>query len=81
MGPWLTTLSNESTAYGGWLMLGFPGRAFSRGRFQNAARVVTKVIVQQTSSLKSPFITSATTPFSDLFSGPSCAGSAPLPLD
>jgi Na+/proline symporter len=31
MGPWLTALSYESTAYSGWLMLGFPGRAFSRG--------------------------------------------------
>jgi sodium/proline symporter len=30
-GPWLTALSYESTAYSGWLMLGFPGRAFSRG--------------------------------------------------
>jgi sodium/proline symporter len=31
MGPWLTALSYEATAYSGWLMLGFPGRAFSRG--------------------------------------------------
>jgi sodium/proline symporter len=31
MGPWLTALSYESTAYSGWLMLGFPGRAFTRG--------------------------------------------------
>src|SRR5947199_7590076 len=30
-GPWLTALSYEATAYSGWLMLGFPGRAFSRG--------------------------------------------------
>jgi sodium/proline symporter len=31
MGPWVTALSYESTAYSGWLMLGFPGRAFTRG--------------------------------------------------
>jgi sodium/proline symporter len=31
MGPWLTALSYEATAYSGWLMLGFPGRAFGRG--------------------------------------------------
>jgi sodium/proline symporter len=31
MGPWMTALSYEATAYSGWLMLGFPGRAFSRG--------------------------------------------------
>lgn len=31
MGPWLTALSYEATAYSGWLMLGFPGRAFTRG--------------------------------------------------
>jgi sodium/proline symporter len=31
MGPWLTALSYESTAYSGWLMLGFPGRAFKFG--------------------------------------------------
>src|SRR5262245_34088006 len=30
-GPWLTALSYEATAYSGWLMLGFPGRAFTRG--------------------------------------------------
>ena len=30
-GPWATALSYEATAYSGWLMLGFPGRAFSRG--------------------------------------------------
>jgi sodium/proline symporter len=30
-GPWTTALSYEATAYSGWLMLGFPGRAFSRG--------------------------------------------------
>src|SRR5947208_4295926 len=30
-GPWVTALSYEATAYSGWLMLGFPGRAFSRG--------------------------------------------------
>jgi sodium/proline symporter len=31
VGPWTTALSYEATAYSGWLMLGFPGRAFSRG--------------------------------------------------
>ena len=31
MGPFTTALSYEATAYSGWLMLGFPGRAFSRG--------------------------------------------------
>jgi sodium/proline symporter len=31
MGPWLTALSYESTAWSGWLMLGFPGRAFKYG--------------------------------------------------
>jgi sodium/proline symporter len=31
VGPWATALSYEATAYSGWLMLGFPGRAFSRG--------------------------------------------------
>jgi sodium/proline symporter len=31
MGPWLTALSYESTAYSGWLMLGLPGRAFKFG--------------------------------------------------
>jgi sodium/proline symporter len=31
MGPWLTALSYESTAYSGWLMLGLPGRAFKYG--------------------------------------------------
>lgn len=31
IGPWLTALSYEATAYSGWLMLGFPGRAFTRG--------------------------------------------------
>src|SRR5262245_7894984 len=31
VGPWVTALSYESTAYSGWLMLGFPGRAFTRG--------------------------------------------------
>ena len=30
-GPWTTALSYEATAYSGWLVLGFPGRAFSRG--------------------------------------------------
>src|SRR5215831_13221554 len=31
VGPWATALSYEATAYSGWLMLGFPGRAFGRG--------------------------------------------------
>src|SRR5262245_60880974 len=31
MGPWLTALSYESTAYSGWLMLGLPGKAFKYG--------------------------------------------------
>src|SRR5262245_6054518 len=31
IGPWVSALSYEATAYSGWLMLGFPGRAFSRG--------------------------------------------------
>src|SRR5262245_9903704 len=31
MGPWLTALSYESTAYSGWLMLAFPVRAFTYG--------------------------------------------------
>lgn len=31
MGPWITALSYEATAYSGWLMLGFPGRAFKYG--------------------------------------------------
>src|SRR5687767_2841615 len=31
MGVWATSLSYEVTAYSGWLMLGFPGRAVSRG--------------------------------------------------
>src|SRR5262245_33930632 len=31
VGPWVTALSYEATAYSGWLMLGFPGRAFGRG--------------------------------------------------
>jgi sodium/proline symporter len=30
-GPWTTALSYEATAYSGWLMLGYPGRAFGRG--------------------------------------------------
>src|SRR5262249_8142117 len=31
MGPWLTALAYESTAYSGWLMLGLPGKAFKYG--------------------------------------------------
>jgi sodium/proline symporter len=31
VGPWTTALSYEATAYSGWLMLGYPGRAFGRG--------------------------------------------------
>ena len=31
MGRWATALSYEATAYSGWLMMGFPGRAFGRG--------------------------------------------------
>jgi Na+/pantothenate symporter len=31
VGPWTTALVVRATAYSGWLMLGFPGRAFSRG--------------------------------------------------
>jgi sodium/proline symporter len=31
MGPWLTALAYESTAYSGWLMLGLPGKAFKFG--------------------------------------------------
>ena len=38
MGPWLTALSYEATAYSGWLMLGFPGRGFSRGLAASAGR-------------------------------------------
>ncbi len=31
MGIWATSVSYEVTAYSGWLMLGFPGRAVTRG--------------------------------------------------
>src|SRR5690349_4978997 len=30
-GVWVTALSYEATAYSGWLMLGFPGKAFTKG--------------------------------------------------
>ena len=30
-GVWVTALSYEATAYSGWLMLGFPGKAFAKG--------------------------------------------------